>query len=403
MAFSLDRLCRHADDGLSVGNILVAGDDGIGADDRVVADSDGCDQDGAGSQASSGANAGRVFRTPSKLAVTTVAPILVFSPTSESPRYARWRTIVPAPTCDCLISTKAPTSTPSPKTVPSRRCVCGPMRHPAADLDGTGDNGEGVNDRVGADRCSTVDVGVAWVDDGDTFRHPVVLDSRLHGRSGQGQVLTGVDAEDIVSLQDVEGDALSSHRHETLRGVGEVVLALGVAGTDLVEGVPEFGQLEDVAARVDLFDGTFFGRAIAFFDDAEKTAGRVAKDPAETHRVVHNGGAEQAGGLVDLLAFEEVSQRLGPKQRFIADQDEQQALCSRLATAGKPLTAWPVPSCSVCVAKRMSGSSLEALANLVGCVADHDDDGLGPGASSRVDDVMNHRPAADLVKDLGLF
>ena len=33
------------------------------------------------------------------------------------------------------------------------------------------------------------------------------------------------------------------------------------------------------------------------------------------------------------------------------------------------------------------GLTLEALANLVGCIADDDDDGLGPGTSSRVDDV----------------
>ena len=66
----------------------------------------------------------------------------------------------------------------------------------------------------------------------------------------------------------------------------------------------------------------FFGRAVAFFDDAEKTAGRVAEDAAETHGVVHDGGAEQAGGLVGLLAFEQIGQRLGPKQRLIADQDE---------------------------------------------------------------------------------
>ena len=49
------------------------------------------------------------------------------------------------------------------------------------------------------------------------------------------------------------------------------------------------------------------------------------------------------------------------------------------------------------------GLVAEALADLVGRVADDDDDRLGPGASRRVDDVADHRPAADLVQDLGLL
>ena len=93
---------------------------------------------------------------------------------------------------------------------------------------------------IGTDRCSTIDISVPRVDDSDAFGHPVVLDSRLHGGSGQGQVLTGVDAQDIVGPQDIECDHLASHRHEMFGGVGEVVFALGVAGADLVEGIPEF-------------------------------------------------------------------------------------------------------------------------------------------------------------------
>ena len=57
-------------------------------------------------------------------------------------------------------------------------------------------------------------ISVTWVDDGDPFRHPVVLDSRLHGRPGQGQVLAGVDAENIVGPQHIQGHHLSSHRHQ---------------------------------------------------------------------------------------------------------------------------------------------------------------------------------------------
>ena len=66
----------------------------------------------------------------------------------------------------------------------------------------------------------------------------------------------------------------------------------------------------------------FLGRAVAFLDDAEEPAGRVAEDAAEAHRVVHDGGPQQAGRLVLMLALEQVGQRLGPQQRLVADQHQ---------------------------------------------------------------------------------
>ena len=110
---------------------------------------------------------------------------------------------------------------------------------------------------------------------------------------------------------------------QVLGSVGEVVLALGVAGADLVERVPESRQLEDVAARVDLLQGAFLGRAIAFLDDAEEPAGRVAEDAAETRGVVQDGRPQQAGRLVVLLAVEQVGQRLRTQERLVADQDQR--------------------------------------------------------------------------------
>ena len=95
--------------------------------------------------------------------------------------------------------------------------------------------------------------------------------------------------------QDVERQDLAAHGLEVFGGVGQVVFALGVAGADLVEGVPEARQLEDVAARVDLVDGAFLGRAVAFLDDAEEPAGGVAEDAAEAGGIGQDGRAEQAG------------------------------------------------------------------------------------------------------------
>ena len=84
--FSGDRLRRHSDDRLTVGDMLMASDNGVGPDDRVIAHRHGCDQDGAGADALRAPICVWLFWTPSKLAVTTVAPMLAASPTSESPR-----------------------------------------------------------------------------------------------------------------------------------------------------------------------------------------------------------------------------------------------------------------------------------------------------------------------------
>ena len=78
--------------------------------------------------------------------------------------------------CERLTSTKAPTSTPSSSTVPSRRWVNGPTRQSAPILTAPEITRERVDDRVAADLGAAVDVGVVGIDDGDALGHPVVLD-----------------------------------------------------------------------------------------------------------------------------------------------------------------------------------------------------------------------------------
>ena len=153
-----------------------------------------------------------------------------------------------------------------------------------------------------------------------------VLDPALHDRVGLGEVLAGVDAEDVVGLEDGQGDDLAAHRLEQRGGVGQVVFALGVAGVEPVEGVPEAGQVEDVAARVDLADRLLLGGAVALLDDPEEPAGGVAEDPAEAGRVGDDrpsrAGRRRRSAS---LAGEQVGQRLGPDQRLVADEDQRRA------------------------------------------------------------------------------
>ena len=76
-----------------------------------------------------------------------------------------------------------------------------------------------------------------------------ILDSRLHDRVRLGEMLAGIDAQDVVGLQDVERQHTPPHGDEMFGGVRQVIFALSVAGADLVESIPEIGQLEDIATR----------------------------------------------------------------------------------------------------------------------------------------------------------
>ena len=116
----------------------------------------------------------------------------------------------------------------------------------------------------------------------------MILNSRLHYRTGLGQMLACVDPKNVVCLQDVGCKNLSTHAHQVFRSVGQIVFALGVAGPNLVESVPQTRQLEDVAARVDLLQSAFFGRAVVFLDDPQKSAGRIAEDSAKTGGIVEH-------------------------------------------------------------------------------------------------------------------
>jgi hypothetical protein len=143
----------------------------------------------------------------------------------------------------------------------------------------------------------------------------------LHEGVGLGEVESGVDAEDVFGREAGDGEDLAAERLKEGGGVGEVVFALGVVGLELVEGVPEAGEVEDVAAWVNFADGGFFGGAVALFDDAEEAASGVAEDAAEAGWVVDECGAEEAGGVFVVLAFEQFGEGFGAKQGFVADED----------------------------------------------------------------------------------
>ncbi len=194
-----------------------------------------------------------------------------------------------------------------------------------ADGDSALDHGERLDHGVATDRGAAVDIGIARVDDADALGHPVVLDPRLHNRVSLGKMLSCVDAKDIISIENGERQHVASHRLQEAGRVGEVILALGVAGVEAVERAPEDGKFEDIATGIDLAEGALIGCAVAFLDDFEERAVGIADDPAESVRVGDIGGAEQRGDAVGLLAREEFGERAGTDERFVADEHERRA------------------------------------------------------------------------------
>ena len=214
-----------------------------------------------------------------------------------------------------------------------------------------------------ADRSPAVDVRVPRVDNRHSFGHPVILDSRLHDRAGLRQMLARVDPEHVVRVQYVERQDLSAHVLQVFRSVGQVVFALGVAGTNLVESVPESGQLEDVAARVDLFQARSSG--------VQSRSSTIRRNrPAESRRMRPKPVGSSSTAVPSRQAAwsrcwrsEQVSQRLGPQERFVADQDRARALHSQRATDDKslphdPCRAAPSGSRTKCPARRRDTSRI---------------------------------------------
>src|SRR4051812_11334497 len=104
-----------------------------------------------------------------------------------------------------------------------------------ADVAGAFDHGERPNDGVATDRGAGVDIGGAWIDDGDSVEHQLVLDSLLHQFVRLGKLSAVVDAERV----DLVSEDFRSYRSTLIskdRGnVGQVVFALGVVGADFLQ------------------------------------------------------------------------------------------------------------------------------------------------------------------------
>ena len=162
-------------------------------------------------------------------------------------------------------------------------------------------------------------------------------------------------------------------------GVGQVVFALRVAGREPFEGVPEARQVEDVTARVDLADGR---APRANSRAARRSGGTDRPSRAKCGRTRSGRGRRRFPSKAPksrLSAGDRANRRVARGGRGARRRRGPIAGPRYPSRTGwQAFTASPVPSCRVCEAKRTSGSPGEAVADLIGAVADDDDDRLWP-------------------------
>ena len=183
--------------------------------------------------------------------------------------------------------------------------------------------------------------------------------------------------------------------------VGQVVFALGVAGVEPGEGLPEAGELEDVAARVHLADRRLLGPTVALFDDAEEMAGGVAEDAAEPGRIGYDGPcpsgrrrsppAASPAGRPEARGGRAARRRRGRRRgRRSRPGAAGRHARRRRSRAGSP--GWRTGRRgSLARASRTCSAPNPTTTMIV----------RAPAASGGVDDVADHGLTADLVQHLG--
>ena len=94
--------------------------------------------------------------------------------------------------------------------------------------------------------------------------------------------------------------------------VGEVLLALGVAGRDPLDRVGQQRTVKRVAAGIDLVDGSLLRRRVGVLDDLGQQAAAVPDDPAVPGRVADPGGQHGDGVSRRGVLPDERGERLAP-------------------------------------------------------------------------------------------
>ena len=182
--------------------------------------------------------------------------------------------------------------------------------------------------------------------------------------------------------------------------VGQIIFALCIVIGQGSENVEHLRTFHAVDAGVDFLDSLLLLGSVLLLYDALNVAFSVADDAAIAKRIVHDCGQYGSSSAACLMRFAELFELLAVEQRSVAAKNQ--------SGAGEALESLGGLHNSMAGAELLSLQSDGAL--LANHCFDHlslmaDDDNLFVCAcdGSCVDDVLQHRLAAYLMQNLGIF
>ena len=198
---------------------------------------------------------------------------------------------------------------------------------------------------VGSQRHAHVHPGRRRVHDGGTGPHPRLEQPVVVGAACLGELHPVVHALYLGRIGGEDRARRVTVAAQDRHHVGEVLLALRVAGGDPLDHVGQQRAVEGVAAGIDLLDRPLGRGGVGFLDDLGQRAAVVPDDAPVPGRVRdprgEHGHRVSGGGVLP----DERGQRPGPEQRHVAvghDHDARHDAESlgyhpdRVAGAGQP-------------------------------------------------------------------
>ena len=177
----------------------------------------------------------------------------------------------------------------------------------------------------------------AGIDDGHPGELVADVDARLGQGGDLGQLAAVVDLRELLLVGDLIGLRGALAGAQDRDHVGQVVLALGVVGPDLGQGLSQGGTLEGEHARVDLADVALeLGRVPVGLglDHLLDRSVRAPHDAAVTGGVVEDHRGDGRRGAAALVRLEHRPQRVGLDQRRVPVEHEHGAGLGELPGGG---------------------------------------------------------------------
>ena len=263
---------------------------------------------------------------------------------------------------------------------------------------------------VAAEPDGRIDEGLARIEHRHALEQPSPIDAAAQLALGQGQLPAVVDALHLLRIVDGERVDAVTGVVEDGDDVGQVVLALAVVGRDPPQRGAEEVAPEAVDGGVDLLDGSLLRRGVGLLDHPGDEPVLVADQPPVAGGLGHVRGEDRGTVAPGLVEGHQPGQRLVAEQRGVAgdDQDgrgvvqvvvDERGHADHHRVARAPLDAL-LHERDV-QARRAVG--LDPLGDALRAVPDHDHGALDVEALEGLEDVHDHRAAADDVEGLRTF